>query len=301
MESVFAPECGRFTWGAESSAETHGLHRRTRGQLVPGDPVGEAGIVLDTRAGASLAADGGGVERDRGEALRRAVDGRGQPGGSGAHHDEVEQDPRDGPETQAEMLRQLPGRRAAQHRRGRDDRRHVGRTQAHAGQQDLRVGGLLQVDPGVRQVGAGGERPQRHGLGGVARPDDPYRLCAVAQTQALPARRQRAEDGVGELRLQTHEATEVLSSDPEHASGLGHAGGEIRPLPGDQVQLPQEATGAERGDDGVAVEARTDHLRPSVEDHEEVVGGVPRPVQDIAAFDRLLLAERAQLGEGVGI
>ena len=84
-------------------------------------------------------------------------------------------------------------------------------------------------------------------------------------------------------------------------SGLGHAGGEIRPLPGDQVQLPQEATGAERGDDGVAVEARTDHLRPSVEDHEEVVGGVPRPVQDIAAFDRLLLAERAQLGEGVGI
>ena len=60
------------------------------GQLLAGDAVGEADVVLDERAGARLAAGGDRVERHRVEALGRAVDRRGQPGRPAAHDHEVE-------------------------------------------------------------------------------------------------------------------------------------------------------------------------------------------------------------------
>ena len=61
-----------------------------RGEVLAGDAVWEARVVLDPRARARLAADGDGVEADGAQTLRGAVDRRRQAGRAAADHDEVE-------------------------------------------------------------------------------------------------------------------------------------------------------------------------------------------------------------------
>ena len=68
-------------------------------------------------------------------------------------------------EGEAEVLGELARRRVAQHRGGGDDDGRVAGRRPMLGQQHVDVVGVLEVDPGVRQLDAGGEGPQRHGLG----------------------------------------------------------------------------------------------------------------------------------------
>ena len=55
---------------------------------------------------------------------------------------------------------------------------------------------------------------------------------------------------------------------------------QVRPLAGEQVQLAQEPARAVAGDDRLAVGVAADDLGPAVQDDEEVVGRVARPVQE---------------------
>ena len=65
-------------------AEPPRLLQRAARQLVAGDAGREAEVVLDPRRGAGLAAGRLALDDDRAQALRGAVDGRGQAGGPGA-------------------------------------------------------------------------------------------------------------------------------------------------------------------------------------------------------------------------
>ena len=82
VKPVFGSKSGGHAGGVEARPEALGLDRSARHELLSRDPVGEAGVVLDARAGAGLATDGDGVEGDRVEAFRRAVHGGGQAGGA---------------------------------------------------------------------------------------------------------------------------------------------------------------------------------------------------------------------------
>ena len=75
--------------GEELGAEAVGLEEGALGELVAGEALGEAEIVLDARAGAGLAADGVGLDDKGAQAFGGAVDARGEPGGTGADDDDV--------------------------------------------------------------------------------------------------------------------------------------------------------------------------------------------------------------------
>ena len=274
-----------------------GLDRGPGGQLLARDAVGEPDVVLDARAGAGLTAGADGIERHRLQALRCAVDGSGQPGRAGSHHDEVEEEAGRKVEREAEVLGELPGRGVAQHGCRRDDHRGVGRAQAHAGQQHADVLGILEVDPGVGQVRTGRERPQRHGLLGVARADDAHGLGRVAVPQELTTGDEGAEDGVGEIGPGAHQVAELLRWDDQHPSGSADPGAEPRPLAGEQAELAEEAALAVAGDDDLLGALAAHDLGLALQDHDEVVGVVAGTEQHLAGLDPTLGAERRELGQ----
>ena len=70
-------------------AEPAGLLERAAGELVAGDAVGEAEVVLDPRRRAGLAARRLALDDERAQALRRAVDRGGEARGPGADDDRV--------------------------------------------------------------------------------------------------------------------------------------------------------------------------------------------------------------------
>ena len=57
---------------------------------MPGDPGGEAEVVLDPRAGPGLAARCPRLGHERPQTFGAAVHGGGEPGGAAAQHDQVE-------------------------------------------------------------------------------------------------------------------------------------------------------------------------------------------------------------------
>ena len=242
-----------------------------------------------------MATDGECVEGHRVEAFRRPVHGRGQSGGAGADHDEVEQGAGDGSERQAEVFGEFSGRCVAQHSRRRDDRRCVTGAQAHARQKHVGVGCLFEVDPLVGQVGTGGEGPQGHRIGRVVRPHDPDGARAVTGAQTLTPSGKGVEDHVGDAGLLAHEPTEILTWDPQDAPGLGDPARQVGPLARQEVQLPEEAPRAVAGDEDLAVVVLPNDLGPAFENDEEVVGDRPRSIQGVAGGDGLLVAELGQL------
>ena len=101
-------EARRRARHVDLGAELLRLDRPALGQLGAGDPGGEAEVVLDPRGGGGLAADGDGVEQDRRETLRCAVDGRGDPGRTGADDDEVHRGHRSARELETDERARAP-------------------------------------------------------------------------------------------------------------------------------------------------------------------------------------------------
>jgi len=127
-----------------------------------------------------------------------------------------------------------------------------------------------------------GKRAQAHRLRRVARANDADRLRADALAQDLAAREQRVEDRFSELRAPTQQSAELLLGDDEDAAGLRDTAAERAALPGQQVQLADEAAAAVGHDhDGIGAIA-VYHLDVALEDHEEVVGGLTRGEQHFA-------------------
>jgi hypothetical protein len=74
-----------------SDAEFLGLHESPAREGLPRDAGGKTKVVLDTRAGAGLAAEGAAIEHDHVQAFRRCVHRGCQAGGAGTDHGHVEQ------------------------------------------------------------------------------------------------------------------------------------------------------------------------------------------------------------------
>ena len=268
-----------------------------RRELLTRDAVGETRVVLDPRARARLPAGAHGVERDRVEALRCAVDRGSQARRPAADDDEVEQVARRRVERQTQMRGELARRRSAQHRVRGDDDGGVARAEPHAREQHVHVVRVLEVDPLVHEAAATRERAEGHRLARVPRPDDPDRRAPRTGTQPVATVDQRPEDHVGEVGLGAHEAAEFRRGDDDHPSGPRHTGGKEESLPGEQVQLAEEPPGAVRHDDGLADGIGAHDLDLAVEDDHEVVRGVTGAEQDFAVLHRALGAELPELVE----
>ena len=83
-------DLGCLVDAGDDGAELARLQRRASGELGAGEPGGEAEVVLDTSAGARLAARGEAFDHQCAETLGGGVDGSGQPGRTTAEHDDVE-------------------------------------------------------------------------------------------------------------------------------------------------------------------------------------------------------------------
>jgi hypothetical protein len=309
MEARLAAQRDDFARRVQPRAEAHRLDGRAAGERLAGDAVRKTRVVLDPRARPRLAADRDRVERDRAQALGGAVDRSGEPGRAAADDDEVEDVPGRRLERQPEVRREI-SRRRAPHRVGRrDHRRQIAALEREALEQRLRVVGLLDVDPRVREVRVLGERAQRHRLGRIARSDDPDRLRALARAQDLAPREQRVEDRFGQFRATAHQAAELLLGDDEHAPALRHAAAERAALTRQQVQLADEAAAAVADDHHGVGAVAVDDLDVALEHDEQVIGGFTGFEQHLAGRDRPLYAEgrdllelgSSQVAEGTGV
>ena len=156
---------------------------------------------------------------------------------------------------------------------------------AQIGQQHVDVVGVLQVDPGVHQPVAGRERPQRHGLGRVSRPDDADGPGRLAGAQEVASGHEGPEDGVGQLGHVGTQAAELVGRDDQHPTGLADPGGEVGPLAGEHAELAQEAVGAVGDHHHLAVEVVAHDVDGTFDDHVEGDVAVPGPEQDVAHLD----------------
>ena len=87
VRPLLAAEHGRGASDRDLGSELLRLRDRTASESLTGDPGREAQVVLDLRAGASLATGGVRLEHQDVESFRGAIDRRGQACRSGANHD----------------------------------------------------------------------------------------------------------------------------------------------------------------------------------------------------------------------
>ena len=126
-------------------AEPPRLERRALGELAPGDPGREPEVVLDPRRRARLAAERDLVDHLRVEALRGAVHGRRQAGGTGADDHEIAHRRRGPARAEPQQLRDLGVARVAQDALAADHDRRLGGGDAERPQQPV---GLLVAPRG---------------------------------------------------------------------------------------------------------------------------------------------------------
>src|SRR5437016_5022710 len=131
-------------------AEANRLHRGARYELITGDALRKAHVVLDERAGTRLAPRGNRVEGDGIESLRRAVHRGRETGRTGTDDDEIAYVARDGPVGETEVLGKFAWCRVPKRRVRSQHDRHVARPEAETREIHRRVVDVLQVDPPMR-------------------------------------------------------------------------------------------------------------------------------------------------------
>src|SRR5215216_1538079 len=106
------------------------------------------------------------------------------------------------------------------------------------------------------------------------------------QTQAGPHHvrapgQEGLQDDVREVGLLGDYLLQPLASYGQHLSAFAHHSRQVHRLPGEHVQLAQEATREEGSYRPCVAREVVDHLHLALEDDYEVVVGVARPKQDI--------------------
>src|SRR5215204_3627650 len=89
------------------------------------------------------------------------------------------------------------------------------------------------------------------------------------------------QDNVREVGLLGDYLLQPLAGNGQHLPGLAHHGREVHRLPGEHVQLTQEATREEGSYRSRLSGEVVDNLHLALKDDDEVVGGVARPEQDV--------------------
>ena len=133
-----------------------GLNESAPRQLLPGNSHRESEIVLDARTRPRLAAGGVTLDHQHVQSLGRAVNGRGQPTGPSAHHDEIVHATfiDSGIQTEAHGGLRVTG--IAKHQFApADQHRNLGHPDFEMIQQSLNVGISFHVDIRERMAVAG--------------------------------------------------------------------------------------------------------------------------------------------------
>ena len=86
-------------------------------------------------------------------------------------------------------------------------------------------------------------------------------VSAAADMQRRPAGEERLQDGVAEPDVGQHPGPEDIGRDDDDLARLGHPGRQVRPLPGDEADLAEEAARAVAGDH-LAVRRRATSTAP---------------------------------------
>ena len=252
-----ARELDRAVEARQHRVEAARLQRGLARQLGARDAGREADVVLDPGARAGLAAGRPGLGDERPQPLRAAVDGGREPGGPAAEHDEVEALAVD-LGAQAEVARDLGGRRVAQHARCADeDRRLLARDlQPVEHRRALVVGvDVVPARPGSGCARAG-RAPRRRAANRAGRSAaarrSPFASCH--SRRAVIVRRMQ----LGHLRPRGEHRPQLAALEDDHVGRLvGDALGDRR-LAGEGRDVAEERAGVGLGDPdvlaGLAVE-----------------------------------------------
>ena len=179
-------------------AEALGLGQGAAGELRAAEAVGKAQVVFDGRALAGLAAGRAALDHQRAQPFGRAINGRAQAGGAGAHDDEIVEG-RAGAGAQPDFFGQLGGGGLEQVAAvGHQDDGQVGDGALKLFEQHAGLIAGLDVEPVIRDLIAGQEIFQVVGLGRPAVADDAHALERRAE-DGQPVVQQLLEDRVQAL------------------------------------------------------------------------------------------------------
>ena len=200
------------------------------------------------------------------------------------------------------MLGDLAGSGVAEHRGGRDHRRQLGRPHAvsleHGTSRRIPLGSSHWWGTQVRVR----KLPELAGRRVEGRAHQPHRVGGSGDEQG-PAGHERSEEQVAQVRAGGDQLPHQRHRHPDHLAVLGHPSGHEHPLAGEEVELSEEAARPVAGDPVLtgAVIAAGHDLHRAGGHHEQVVGGVAGPVQQVAGGDGLPGTEIVEHGQIAGI
>jgi len=247
-----------------AGSELPRLDRRAVGQLSAGYSGREFEVILDQRGRRCLPADSHGIHNNRGQALRRTVDGRSQSGRTRADDEQIAGRLAARCGGQPDQLGQLGITRVTQHPVPPHDDGGVLGPDAQLTQQVLRGRVALQVDETVRQPVAHREIAQPSSVLRVPRADDAK--ANPEPDRQRPADQAGAQDVITERRLSRDDRAQPRHAHDKHLTVLQRHRREELGLPGEHAQLAQEPPGAVHPDHPLLVRAVClDHRDPTGE------------------------------------
>ena len=279
MSSVAGLERDRAVGSRGSRAELARLADGAAGELGAADAGREAEVVLDPARRSGLAAERGALDDQRVEPLGGAVDGGGEAGGAAADDEQVDflarrqlaSDPERAQHLASRGVLQLGAAREPHERRLRSVRRC----------------GLV---PGEREPVGAGEVEHLHRRLGRARSDD-LEADPLDALERLPAGDEGREDEVAERSVVEQECAQRVAVDRDVAQRLGHDRGQEDGLPGEEVQLAEEAGGAVADD---LVAGRIEDRDLALTDGDERIGRISDAEQHVADGCAPLFARRGE-------
>ncbi len=221
-----------------------------------------------------------------------------RPGRAGADNEQVDLLARRELAADPERARDLAGGRAAQLGAARQPDQRQARL-IEAGDQRRRrwIVRAVRVAPGERQAVAARELEHPHRRFGRVRPDD-LETDALDPLERLAPRDEGRQHEVAERAVLVQQRAQRVAVDRDVTQRLGDDRRDEHRLPGQQVQLAEEARCAVADD---LVAGRVEDRDLALEDRDERIAPIADAIQHLADLRRALLAElgeRRQLRRG---
>ncbi len=193
---------------------------------------------------------------------------------------------------QAEVLGQLARRRTAQHRPGRDHHRQVGSGDAELAQQAIDVGVAVGVEPLVRDAAAGQELADLRRSPARTGSRSPGSRCGRTAEQHRSPGDERGQDRVAQRRAgsRSHAAASRAGTTRTSPASTTRADTKTR-RPVSRFSSPRKRPGPWRAISRSSPCGTDNDLDATGEDHEEVVGHVTLPVEELAGRHDLPTSE----------
>jgi hypothetical protein len=141
---------------------------------------------------------------------------------------------------------------------------------------------ILQPHPDVGNAVAGRELPEARRVTRVTRSYNPQAEALLYHIRA--SGQKGPEDYVRDVGLLGDDLLQALAGNGQYLPGLAHHARQVHGLPGEHVQLAQEASLAERSYSSPFAREVVAHLHLTFQDYYKVVFGIARPEQDIVGL-----------------